>query len=133
MSAKPENSFRGGVHKYLPRDLYHVKMNNLYSSGIPDDWYSGESGDLWVEYKFIPKLTAKLCELPGLSPIQRLWLDARHAEGRNVAVIVGCPEGGVLYRNLEWNTPITKEAFISRLQARQDLAAWILSQTKGGP
>lgn len=133
MSTKPENTFRGGVHKYLPRDLYHVKMSNPYVGGIWDDWYSGSKADLWIEFKFIPKLTPKLCELPDLSALQKDWGRNRLAEGRNLAVIVGCPEGGVLYRNLEWETPITKETFSSRLQTRTELAKWILAQTIGGP
>jgi hypothetical protein len=140
MAVKPENTFRGSVHKHLPRNLYHEKMNNPFAAGIADDYYSGMKADLWVEYKFIlvPKQAKTRIDLvsgkkPPLSPMQQHWLRERHREGRNVRVIVGCKEGGVIFADLEWETPITQQAFVSKLQSRADLASWILAFTQGGP
>ncbi len=140
MAVKPENTFRTGVHKYLPADLYHVKMNNPFAAGIADDWYSGSKADLWVEYKYlqVPKRPSTLIDLtagkkPEISHLQQEWLRSRHTEGRSVAVIVGCPQGGVLFLDREWESPITAEDFNSRLLSRQQLASWILAFTRGGP
>lgn len=140
MSRKPENTFRGSVHKHLPRDLYSVKMNNPFAAGVPDDWYSGAKADLWVEYKYleVPKRPGTVIDLtsgkkPMLSPLQQDWLRSRHAEGRNVAVIVGCKDGGVLFIGRDWEIPLTAGVFTSRLQSRIDLARWILDFTRGGP
>ncbi len=133
MSCKPENTFRVSVHSHLPRDLYHVKMNNPFSGGIPDDYYSGSKTDLWIEYKFIPKITPALCALPDLSALQLDWLNGRYEEGRNVAVIVGCKEGGVLYRDKEWETLKAPDEFKQLLQSRVQLARWILAFTRGAP
>jgi hypothetical protein len=95
MSAKPENTFISSVHKHLPVELYHMKNNNPYNSGIADVWYSGVEQDLWVEYKFlvIPKRGDTVIDLvggknPSISALQQTWLKDRDVEGRNVGVIV---------------------------------------------
>jgi hypothetical protein len=128
MSRKPETVFIASVHKHLPKDLYRIKNNNPFAGGQADVWYSGMRADLWVEYKFaarVPKtgLSADLSEL------QKIWLHDRHKEGRNVAVIIGTKEGGVLLRNLAWENTISPEYISNNLQSRQDLARWIQSET----
>lgn len=128
MAAKPETTFTASVNRKLPRLLHKEKMNNPYRSGTPDFWYSGSKGDLWVEYKFIPKLAIRVDNKVELSELQRIWLNARHAEGRNVAVIVGHPDGGVVLQH-----PFPRELATSRILCstltRQELADWILSHT----
>jgi hypothetical protein len=134
---KPENTFRASVHKYLPPTLHHEKMCNPYSSGTADDWYSGTRGDLWVEYKFLPKIpvTASVwlvnpnVKKPMLSVNQRDWLNERYAEGRTVAVVVGCREGGVIMRDQEWMWEYTPQMFRDRLVPRQAIAQWITQTT----
>lgn len=137
MAVKPENTFRNGVHKFLPNNLHHEKMNNPYSSGTADDWYSGSKADLWVEYKFLPRVPQRATvwlvdpdvKKPLLSKLQELWLHKRHVEGRNVAVIIGCPEGGVILRDLKWEEQITAQSFRELLVPRKELALWITEQT----
>ena len=125
MSAKPEGTFTRGVHKYLPSTVYSVKNNNPYTGGLPDCWYSGNAADLWVEYKFIPKVPVESDIVPDLSALQAEWLRCRHKEGRNVAVIVGCPDGGVILRDLKWEKPIPRAEFVRSIKTRAELAAWI--------
>lgn len=137
MSAKPENTFRASVHKYLPLHLHHEKMANPYSSGTADDWYSGNKADLWVEYKFLPKTpqTASLwlinpnVKKPDLSVLQQQWLRGRYAEGRNVVVIVGCPDGGIILQDQEWEQRIDADSFRKRLIPRKAIAQWIADTT----
>jgi hypothetical protein len=126
MSAKPETTFTSSVHKHTPKSLYRMKNNNSYTGGIPDCWYSGKKADLWVEYKFVPKLPAELT--PALTALQAQWLKERFTEGRNVAVIVGSPDGGVILRNLEWNNTISRTEFLRKLKSRAELAAWICQE-----
>ena len=128
MAAKPETTFIASIHKQLAGP-YHVKMNNPFTGGVADVWYSGDLGDLWVEYKYLPITPARADVKPDLSMIQRKWLTERHREGRNVAVIVGVKEGGVLLRDEEWLPPMDNETFKSRIISRKDIAEWILSQT----
>jgi hypothetical protein len=130
MSRKPETTFIGSVHKHLPVELYHMKNNNAYTGGIPDVWYSGNKADLWVEYKFIeiPKRETTLIK-PDFSTLQLEWLYNRKREGRNVAAIVGCKEGGVIIRTVNWGEPFVPSQFVKELMTRGELARWILLQT----
>lgn len=135
MSAKPENTFIGSVHKHLPSSVYHMKNNNPYNSGIADVWYSGLEGDLWIEYKFIvlPKRDSTVIDLvggknPDISALQQKWLRDRHSEGRNVGVIVGCKEGGVYFPGTSWGCTYTTEQFKQHVKSRVEVAAWLHKQ-----
>lgn len=136
--SKPETTFTAGVHKHLPpgrSEPYWMKNNNIYTAGIWDVWYSGFGRDLWVEYKFItlPKRETTLID-PGLSELQKDWGKDRIDEGRNMAVIVGCKEGGVIMtKQTEWMRPWTRTEFMSRLQSRADIAEWIMGFTMENP
>ncbi len=132
MSAKPETTFIGGVHKLFPpgrKNPYWMKNSNLYTSGIPDCWYSGER-DLWVEYKFIvlPKRggTEIKCDL---SELQLEWIRERRKEGRDIAVI-GCKEGGLILLNGEWEETYTLDQIKDRISSRREIAQWIMGFTR---
>ncbi len=129
MSTKPENTFIGSIHKkFGGKKPYIEKMYNPLRSGTPDVYYSGDVGDLWVEYKFIPRIPRSAEILPDLTPRQRRWLNDRFAEGRNVAVVLGTPDGGVIYRNQEWNNPLSSTELAARVVSREEVARWITSQ-----
>lgn len=118
---KPENTFIAGVHKYLPATLHREKQHNAYRGGTADVWYSGNARDLWVEYKFLPRVPKPTSIVPiGLSALQDQWIRRRQAEGRNVWVIVGCSQGGYILRNLD--APPTAADFLDGLRSRQELA-----------
>lgn len=127
MATGPENRFIKSVHDAL-HGGHHEKMANPYRRGTPDVYYSGMLGDLWVEYKFIAKVPKRANILPELSQQQLEWCEARYNEGRNVAVIVGTPKGGVVFRHLEWMSPMSAERFASLLQPKKDIALWIYNQ-----
>lgn len=131
MSAKPENTFIRSVHKFL-QSTYFEKTNNPWRSGTPDVWYSGNRGDLWVEYKFIPRIPRSQNILPDLTPRQRRWLNSRLDEGRNVAVVLGTPSGGVIYRNKTWSDPMTTEQIEAALVPRDEIARWIFNEVGAG-
>jgi len=131
MSSKPETTFIHAVHKHLPASVYRMKNNNPFVGGIPDVWYSAKS-DLWIEYKFLPRVPQRgvVSPLKLLSPLQVAWLNARHTEGRTVKVVIGCPVGGIiLHSPTEWTSDIAAKEFTSKLQERKDLAAWIVQTT----
>ena len=112
----------------LPVGLYYEKMNNVYRGGTPDVWYSGTLDDLWVEYKWIPKLPVRgvvdLLDL--LSPLQAKWLGDRMLEGRNVAIVVGSPKGSWFSNHTTLRTKINPEEFT---YSRLDVANWIRRKT----
>ena len=135
MSSQPENNFIKSIHRLLPATLYREKMHNMYRGGTPDVWYSGEQ-DLWVEYKNIKALPARRVINPCdsnefLSVLQQNWLRERHGEGRRVAVIIGCPGGGVILPGLKWETPLPAHEFIQQIQDKKTIAGWIVSHTTG--
>ena len=130
MSRKPETQFASSVHAHLPpvsRGCYRMKNNNDFIGGIPDYWYSGESGDVWVEYKFIvvPKMPDTMIK-PNLSSLQLAWCRDRYQEGRDICVVVGCAAGGVWMSHLEWEKPISTAAFKKRIESRKVLAQIIM-------
>lgn len=134
MSIKPETSYRNSIERKLPpkSELYRMKNNNQFESGIADSWYSGNRSDLWVEYKYVPKLPVRVNVKIDLSEHQKGWLRGRHAEGRNVAVVIGSPEGGVVFKGLEWENYIEHGIPLStfRVMARSkpEVAEWIRNQ-----
>lgn len=136
---KPENRFRVAVHKLLPPAVYHVKMNNPFAGGIPDDWYSGSRSDLWVEYKWLPALPKRdtTVIVPALEPLQRSWCDGRYKEGRRVRVVVGFPTGCIIFASPEeWNAGIARGK--AQVLSKQQLANWIRDHvvehtSAGGP
>lgn len=133
MARKPENAFIASVHRHLPATLHWEKMHNPYRSGTADVWYSGQKADLWVEYKYIDKIPSRASKIEvDLSPLQLDWLTKRKEEGRNVAVILGCPNGGAVLHVSEWKSRQVKVAdFKERLVSRKDLATTILLQIGG--
>lgn len=130
MSQKPETKYIARVHRELPPDVYWMKNNNDYTGGIPDVWYSSKT-DLWAEYKFVARrpVRAAINPLKLLSPLQADWLKGRYNEGRKVAVIIGCPEGGLVLTDLKWEMPLSAQAFTERLISNKEVANWILEAT----
>lgn len=106
-----------------------MKTNNPYVAGVPDCYYSGPRGDLWIEYKYVAKLPVKVPVPVDLSKLQRHWLEGRHAEGRNVAVVVGSPEGAIVLRVQQLDMEVTANDFRKRMVARDQIAEWIAEQT----
>jgi hypothetical protein len=125
--SKPESSFIAGVHKLLAGACHAEKMHNPYRGGTFDCWYSGTAADLWVEYKFVvlPKRATTLI-VPELSPLQLKWGTERQAEGRNVAVIVGSREGGIILPTAAtWTDGVTVATFLRDLCTRRQIADFI--------
>jgi len=131
MASKPETTFSNGVNKYVPQAVYRMKNNNPYLGGIPDFWYSGSKADLWCEFKFLPRTPQRGVVKPSqlLSALQLQWLNGRYDEERNVAVIIGCPDGGVILRDQEWLKEFTPTAFRDCLMPRKEIAQWITQAT----
>ena len=128
--ATPENTFIGSVHRHLPKGVYSLKNHNQYNGGIPDVWYSGPAGDLWIEYKFIvPPKREDILITPNLSALQIEWLNCRSKEGRRVGVIIGSKDGGVWLPNLAWVDPLKTVEFRRQTRSRSELAGVIAALT----
>jgi hypothetical protein len=136
MSRKPESQFINSVHNHLPppTQLHREKMHNMYRSGTFDCWYSGSLDDLWGEFKYEPSFPIQdRFILPKLSPNQIRWGAERYKEGRNLVVIVGYPQGGVIYYSPdEWEVKgLDITQLTDRLMSRKELANYICFRTTG--
>lgn len=123
-SQKPETKFIQSIHRLIP-EVYFEKNNNPWRSGTPDVWYSGDKGDLWIEYKYLGQFPANKAIYPELTAQQTRWLNNRYKEGRNVAVVLGTKTGGVVYINKDWNNPYSATELNDRILSRLDIATWI--------
>jgi hypothetical protein len=105
-------------------------MNNPYRGGTADWWYSGYVRDLWIEYKYVQKLPKSVPIVLNLSALQKLWLRDRYKEGRNIMVILGHPNGGVILQDLNWEEPLTTEQVLANTLDRKALANFIFNFTE---
>lgn len=121
----PESRFIHSVHEKLPKEVYREKMHNVYRGGTFDVWYSGKARDLWIEYKWVGSIPKKGTIVPDLSMLQLKWGRGRQGEGRNVFVVVGCPDGGVLLKSTQWEEGVSVEEFRKALLTKSALAKWI--------
>ena len=142
MARGPENTFIGSVHRHLPpvKNVYRMKNHNEYVAGVADCWYDGNDTDLWVEYKFlvVPKRDTTVIDLMNpkadqISPLQAEWLADRSRNGRNVWVIVGCKEGGVVFKDMTWVRPVTTGEFRNSILSRPKIAEQLASFVQRPP
>lgn len=110
------------MHRHLTESVYKWKITDRYTAGVPDTWYSGCTCDLWIEWKYLKKTPKK--HTANLSALQKDWLNSRYKEGRNVAVIIGSPNGGIILRDLAWNS----QAMFSEPLKPVEIAHWITVQ-----
>jgi hypothetical protein len=125
MPTMPENTYIARVHKVLPDTVYREKTNNRFRRGMPDVYYEGDKNCLWVEYKWHPRRPRSLSVSGLLSPLQRKWIHRAAANNRPVAVILGTPDGGILFPDLSWEKPINQPTLLSPTE----ITKWITSVT----
>ena len=127
-----EHAYIRSIHSRLRKDapsVYARKINDPYQGGVADAYYS-DSRDMWIEYKYLkalPKRATTRIE-PGLSELQKDWLRERHAQGRNVAVIIGSPDGSMILPGITWDATINQADFISSAVDKSQVVAYIKSQ-----
>lgn len=95
--SKPETRLRENIHKHLPKGAFRQGngAGGFTSNGVPDVYYDGPRGDLWVEYKQVQSVPRSGIVIGAYTALQHKWLDRRHANGRNAVGIVGIPGGRV--------------------------------------
>jgi len=120
-----EHSFVQGVHRRLSAAVYRWKINARYANGVPDAYYSGPKGDVWVEYKWLPRAPRQFEPAKKLSALQAKWLRDRSNEGRHVAVVVGSPAGALIFEHRSWESSTSTQTWITHTE----VARWIEQQT----
>ena len=128
-----EHGFIKAVHRLLPPDLYRWKIHDTYTGGVPDAWYAGPAGTLFVEYKYIQTLPKRsTTEIKtGLSPLQIAWLTRMFNYGVEVAVIIGSNTGAIILVDATWTQPLYLSNFDKPLSNRE-VATYIHQITQDG-
>lgn len=120
---KPESRLRLAIERPIRTTVHCEKMNNPYRGGTADSWYSGDKADIWVEWKWEPQLPKKII-VPNLSELQKRWLSGRHAEGRRVFVVVGSPDGCVIFGSpREWESGLPRDG--AQVLSKMQVTDWI--------
>ena len=103
---------------------------NMLQNGVPDCYFSGPAGDLWLEVKYVkaPKRSTTPIKLD-LSALQRQWLIERNKEGRNVAALLGSDVGCYIYK--PGDTAFENKIRSQLVLTRKDVVEWIVRQTLG--
>ena len=92
-----EHSFIKAIHRKLPKDIYCWKVSDRFTGGVPDCYYEGSKGALWIEYKYLkslPKRTTTPIN-PGVSKLQLAWLERAERNGVNTILAAGYPCGSI--------------------------------------
>ena len=107
-----EHSFIKTIHKKLAPEVYKWKIHDTYTGGVPDAFYAGPSGILFVEYKYIKKLPVKKSTpvRTSLTKLQALWLNTMEKNGVKVALIIGSPNKNCIKLS-DFCRPISKIEF----------------------
>lgn len=109
-----ERHFINKVHKKLPPSIYKWKINDAYHGGVPDCFYSGNSGLCFVEYKYkkeLPKRDGTSINF-NLTPQQCAWLNDRKDEGVPCFVALGIGNLVLVTQDFDNVNNITKSQFM---------------------
>ena len=124
-----EHSFIRAIHKQLHADLYHWKIRDSYTSGIPDTFYAGPKAILFIEYKFVklPKRSTTLIKC-NLSRLQNQWLKQMDRFNVPVAVVIGTDHKHLILEKGVWEKTFFKESFEQGITIKE-IADWIYRRT----
>jgi hypothetical protein len=120
-----ERTFINKVHKKLPLTIYKWKINDSYTGGVPDCFYSGPAGHCFVEYKFKKELP-KRDKTPinfSLSTQQELWLTERSKQGVPCYVALAVDNLIVLTQKFEKSNQYLTGEFLEDSMLFEDFVA----------
>lgn len=126
-----EHSFIRSVHRLLPKDLLVWKINDNFAGGVPDAFISGQSGSIWIEYKYIkalPKRPGTLLKT-SLTKQQLLWLTRLTANGHKAWLVIGVENMCLILEGTELADydNITVADFISNAVDKRTLVSLIIA------
>lgn len=127
-----EHSFIRSIHNYLDPNVYKWKIHDTFTGGVPDAFYSGPAGSLFVEYKYIKQLPKKNITMlkHSLSKLQEAWLE-RVYPATPVALILGVEDTALIILD-DFSFGISKMHYIDACISRRDVAEWIFNLTHDG-
>jgi hypothetical protein len=124
-----EHSFIKSIHRYLHPDVHSWKIHDTYTGGVPDAMYSGPSGVLFIEYKYVKSLP-KRDTTPirhSLAPLQIQWLERMKISAKS-ALIVGVEDTCIILVD-DFSSNICKTRYIEESISRKSAADFIYHST----
>lgn len=130
-----EHSYTRAILKALPAEIHTQSMTSasLNNNGTPDRYIDGPSGDLWVEFKFLPRPPKILRPYELLSAHQLRWLKRRAGNRlqHNALLVVGFKVserramGLVLEHEFEWEQDHRRDDYMPRLMANLEVSNYL--------
>ncbi len=126
-----EHSFVKSIHRKIPAVVHKWKIHDTYAGGVPDAFYSGPNGVLFIEYKYIKNLPKRNTTTlkHTLSKLQIQWLN-RVSEGAKVAVVIGVEDTAIIITSA-FGEEITKQQYLEKCVDRHAVSKWIYSELYG--
>jgi len=125
-----EHGYIRSVHRHLPAEMHKWKIHDNYAGGVPDCWYAGPHGNIWVEYKWIAALPKRGSTVikPNLSAQQLAWLIKMSGQDISCACIIGSPDGGILLTETDhWEHGLVKSVLNkANVLPAKDIARWLI-------
>ena len=90
-----EHSFIRSIHTNISSDVFVWKIADKYQGGVPDTYYSGPSGYMYIEYKYIqniPKRSTTKVKVT-LTELQRSWLHRAQSHNHLAYTVIGSSAG----------------------------------------
>ncbi|MGB1973325.1 MAG: hypothetical protein ACPHQD_04680 [Vibrio toranzoniae] len=127
-----EHDFIRSIHKKLPSSIYRWKIHDTFTGGVPDAFYMGPAGVVFVEYKYTKKLPAKpSTNLPvKVSNNQIAWLNRALNSPLKPALIIGHRNKAIIIEN-NFTQSITKEYYVNGCLPIESIIDWIVQNTLG--
>ena len=120
-----ERTFINKVHKKLPLTIYKWKINDSYTGGVPDCFYTGPAGHCFVEYKYKKELPKRdgtfICF--NLTSQQCAWLNARKDESVPCFAVLGIGNLVLVTQDFDNVNNITKSQFMTEAMSITDFIA----------
>ncbi len=85
-----EAEFIRKIRKKLPPEVFSWKTHTSMQGGVPDCYYEGEKGTVWVEYKFVARPVIRQRK-SGVTPLQLAWLSRLYQNGCPAWLVMGTP------------------------------------------
>lgn len=121
--------------RFKKAGLFSWKINDSYAGGVTDFFLEGDQADAWVEVKYIkqlPKRDTTIIDLMNprtyLSILQQAWLRRRYTKRKDAYVLVGCPEGSILFTELEWETAQPADFYRRNVRSHDEVVAHLLTK-----
>lgn len=128
-----EHSFIRAIHKKIHPDVHAWKIHDTYAGGVPDCMYSGKSGVLFVEYKYIKELPKRQTTniRHSLSALQNAWLN-RMQQSAHAALIIGVGKDSGIIIVDDFSAIISTMRYLEDSVTFKDIASWIYNITVQG-